>query len=179
MPKSLKWGFVGIVILFAGLCTLSYFYFQESRQPPVSASDQMDFSAIEVQDESGKAIKLNQVISGKGAFLSFWATWCEPCLEEIPTLLASPVFRSVSLTWINMDYGSYLDRLKEVRQWKNKNHISLNTLFDSQGQLTEILKIEGLPLNVLVSSAGKILWIKMGEMEESDFKDVAEKIQNL
>ena len=49
---------------------------------PETAKDYIDF---ELKDKAGKTVKLSDY-KGKVVLLNFWATWCKPCLEEIPSL---------------------------------------------------------------------------------------------
>src|SRR5438552_10276170 len=41
-----------------------------------------DFS---IKDQSGKVVKLSDY-RGKAVFLNLWATWCEPCIKEMPSM---------------------------------------------------------------------------------------------
>jgi cytochrome c biogenesis protein CcmG, thiol:disulfide interchange protein DsbE len=58
--------------------------------PPASTADskpervKLDYT---LKDMSGKDVRLAEYV-GKPIILNFWATWCEPCKEEIPSLIA-------------------------------------------------------------------------------------------
>jgi thiol-disulfide isomerase/thioredoxin len=181
VPKRIKQGIVAVILLLISLLGLSYFYFQEnSPTAAVRVGDVIDFSAVEVENESGRNVPLIEAIAKNGGTLmSFWATWCEPCLREIPKILGSEISRNAKILWINLDYGSSLDRVKAVKAWKAENKIDLETVFDGKGQLGELLQINGLPLNLLVSHDGKILWSKMGLLSAGEIKELAEKTAGL
>lgn len=44
--------------------------------------------ALELEDRQGRAVRLED-LRGRPVLLHFWATWCPPCLEELPGLLAT------------------------------------------------------------------------------------------
>ncbi|MBK7651800.1 MAG: redoxin domain-containing protein [Flammeovirgaceae bacterium] len=48
-----------------------------------SDSERISLEDISLTDLSGKAIDLSQY-KGKTVFINFWATWCRPCLQEMP-----------------------------------------------------------------------------------------------
>jgi thiol-disulfide isomerase/thioredoxin len=64
--------FIGIIVLFG---------YQGCKAPVTPSS----LPAVELQDLSGKRIKLSE-FSGKPLILNLWATWCGPCRFEIPML---------------------------------------------------------------------------------------------
>lgn len=65
------WG----IILFFGLIAIVLYKFST---PP-----RIDFNELEVTDISGKKVNLNDY-KGKPLVVNFWATWCGPCMQEIP-----------------------------------------------------------------------------------------------
>ena len=56
------------------------FYYQRYRVPPA-----IDLPAIELIDMSGQMVNINS-LSGHPLFISFFATWCGPCIYELPQL---------------------------------------------------------------------------------------------
>ena len=63
------------IILFFGIIALVLFRF---ATPP-----SIDFKELEVTDISGNKVNLNDY-KGKPLVVNFWATWCGPCMQEIP-----------------------------------------------------------------------------------------------
>jgi thiol-disulfide isomerase/thioredoxin len=76
-----------------------------------------DFS---LSDLNGNKVEMKQ-LKGKTILLNFWATWCGPCKEEMPSLEALHQRfdeRNFVLLTISVDY----EGLKHVREFINKHH---------------------------------------------------------
>jgi len=174
MNKTIWWGLGAMGTLLFLLFTLAYFFFRSSQSQTLDSILQpVKFSEFTVQSESGDLVSFSKLINDKQPiFLSFWATWCEPCLEEIPKIQSSSLGTNATILWINLDVGSFLDRAKLVKEWKEVHKISLETYYDHRGQLQETFHISGLPLNVLMSQDGKIHFAQMGLLKESDIARV-------
>src|SRR5262245_22069676 len=82
-------GFVSVFFLTAGSIS-GYFLLRDAvrRQQPaaprvIRIGDQSpDFS---IRDQTGRRVSLSDY-RGKAVFLHFWATWCQPCAEELPLI---------------------------------------------------------------------------------------------
>ncbi|MEN5378929.1 TlpA family protein disulfide reductase [Sphingobacterium kitahiroshimense] len=75
---------------------------------------------VSFTDETGKEIKLN-TLKGKVLFINFWATWCGPCIREMPSIHAlKESFRdNKDLLFIMVDIDGTLEKSKKFMK-KNK-----------------------------------------------------------
>ena len=89
-------------------------------------------------------------LSGRLTLVNFWATWCAPCLEEMPSLSnlqkikGSEKFNVVTIATMR-------NSPKSVEKFFNKMSIKTLTKYqDPKGKLARSLKIAGLPLTILL-----------------------------
>ncbi len=147
MLKNMMWGYRNIAIGI--LCLLV-------SVPAAIASD-VDFS---YPDLDGKIHKLSDY-RGKWVVVNYWATWCPPCLEELPELEAfhdSHKDRDALVLGLNMeDIG--LDRLRAFVQ----EHLVSYPVLQVGSHPQEVLgEVPGLPTTFLVSPGGKVVARQIG-----------------
>ena len=110
----------------------------------------------------GKKINLNMY---KGAWLlvNFWATWCAPCISELPSLYNLKQNKSSSkfkILLISIDrsgpkiYNPFLEKL-------GLDH--LNSASDPKANLMRALKISGIPTTLLINPKGYIVGMYTGD----------------
>ena len=107
--------------------------------------------------------------AGKPLLLNFWATWCAPCRREMPLLEAVHKQRDDIAV-----LGIAIDRVADVQTFLAEAGISYPTLVGEQDAMEVSdqfgLSGLGLPFTVLVSGAGDILTIFIGEIEASEIQ---------
>jgi thiol-disulfide isomerase/thioredoxin len=127
--------------------------------------------AIEAELPSGGIYKLGK-LRGKPLVVNFWATWCPPCVEEMPLLDA--FYRQHAANGWQM-VGIAADNAKAVNQFLGKTPVSFPTpLAGLAGiELSRILgNLSGaLPFTVVLNSQGAIILRQMGKLSEQQIAD--------
>ena len=102
--------------------------------------------------------------SSKYSLLIFSASWCGPCIEEMPLLnkLHQQLKERINFTTISMDYET---KVKAFQDLLSKNEITWRTLYAYKelGRVTDLFSIHGIPLTILV--------YPNGHMERMDVRD--------
>ena len=117
-------------------------------------------SAVQWKDANGKAVGLGDY-KGKVVLLNFWATWCAPCIRELPSLdrlqatLGGDDFQVVALN-INREGKRKAKRM--MRRLKLKN-LSLN--LDREVKVAKTLGVLNMPTTFLFDRQGR----EIGKME--------------
>jgi thiol-disulfide isomerase/thioredoxin len=108
--------------------------------------------------------------------VNFWATWCPPCVEELP-LLDSFHQQQKDKGWQML--GIAVDQPSAVRQWLQRSPLSFPVLLAGL-QGTEMSKslgnrMGGLPFSLLFSAKGDVLERKLGQMHATDLQAWAQR----
>ncbi len=124
-------------------------------------------------DLTGKALTLRDY-RGKLVLLNFWATWCEPCLTEIPEFVAWQrryKSRGLQIVGVSMD-----DATSPVKRVYEKFHINYPVVMGDADLGEQFGGVLGLPLSYLIDPDGRVVGRYQGEL---DLKKVEEKIRSL
>lgn len=164
-------------ILLAGLLiaqTVSANRAHLSQQPDGQSSVAPAFS---LKNITGRTARLSDY-KGKVVLINLWATWCAPCLVEIPELVKlQKEHKARGLQIIGVTYPD--DRRTSVRRMAQKFKLNYPVLFGTP-ELLEAYQIgEVLPVTVVVDRDGKIRDRILGILEPEDFRErVAPLLEN-
>lgn len=132
--------------------------FSKIRINPIKGDKKApDFS---LKDLNGKKVELKQ-FKGKILFLNFWATWCGPCKEEMPSLeVLHQQFKEKSfvLLTISVDYEGE----KPVQEFINKHRYTFPVLLDPKCETLDLFEIKAIPITFLVDKKGKMIGKAIG-----------------
>ena len=96
-----------------------------------------------------------QNLDSKLIILNFWATWCEPCKEEMPSLnrlQANQKLKNLKIYPINIGK----ENLKKVKSFFTELDINnLEPYFDNPSTLAKTFSLRGLPTTILLNSKGE------------------------
>ncbi|WP_165042491.1 TlpA disulfide reductase family protein [Dysgonomonas sp. ZJ709] len=132
---------------------LGMFEMQSQRNADVLNQPYKD---VQLTDQNGKSVALSTYVGkGKVVFLDFWASWCGPCMQEVPHLVqAYAKYKSKGFEIV----GISLDEDKAA--WTNAvktNNMSWTQLIDADKSAAETYGISAIPYTLLVDGNGTII----------------------
>lgn len=125
---------------------------------PAQAAD------FRVTDTQGKVHTLTGY-KGKWVLVNYWATWCPPCLEEIPDLIALHENRKNNLVVIGvaMDYRD----AKQVTDFAEGLFVDYPIVLGTPEIVKQIGPVQGLPTTYLFDPDGKMVAQQVGMISRS------------
>ena len=91
---------------------------------------------------------------GLGVVLNFWATWCSPCIREMPDLIHLKKLlkeNKITVLALSVDRGG---ATKVIRFLKNHGLKDLDVLIDKKSKLAGKSGVRGLPVTILIDAEG-------------------------
>ena len=107
--------------------------------------------ALNAPDMSGKAWSL-EALRGRPVLINFWATWCAPCKEEMPTLQTLADLEGDGLVVLAVNVREPLPR---VARYVQQAGLSFTVLPDPHGDITRAWGMTVFPTTVLVDTQGR------------------------
>ena len=104
-----------------------------------------------LQDDSGKTWKLSS-LKGKVVFVNFWATWCKPCRDEMPSMEA--LNKAMAGQPFQMLAIAFNDDLQMANSFARRLGATFPILASSGQDLTEAYMITGVPETFLIDADG-------------------------
>jgi thiol-disulfide isomerase/thioredoxin len=128
-------------------------------------------------DFGGKKVSLSDY-AGRPVLLSFWATWCTVCHDELPALQRlQDRYASGGLKVILVNYRE--TSTERMSQYLSGLQVSLEPVVDPDGAIAAAYGVDvGLPVNVLADRSGKVARILVGEVPTSTIEDAIKQAVN-
>lgn len=120
--------------------------------------------ALDVLDMAGRRVSLAD-FKGRVLVLNFWASWCEPCRAEMPTLQQLPLVLGedrVAVLGVNFKEGP-----RRIAQFTQAAGVTLPVALDPQGDVARAWGVKVFPTTVLIDPSGRARQRLRGEVDWS------------
>lgn len=170
MRRAIRWtlmvGLMGTVITAALVVEL------HDAPPSVAVNEPASPVGLPDLSRGGSLVDLGS-LRGRGVLVAFWATWCEPCLAEMPLLVelhrryGGRHFALVSVTDDDAD---------KVRTYLEKSPLPFPVLHDSDGTVRERYGADVLPYAVFIGPDGVVRGKRIGRLRETQALEAIERL---
>lgn len=153
-----------------------FFYIMVLQFALLGHAQASEFKKIELTDfRSSEAITLSKFDQTKPTYIKLWATWCKPCMEQMPHFqsLQEKYGDQINILAVNININ---ENMKYIEDVITKNGLTMPVLLDKEGKLSEALGLVGTPFSVLINIDNKIVYTT----HESDavFDTFVDKLAN-
>lgn len=132
--------------------------------PPIKPWDKGRTPALALADLEGRAVNL-AALRGRVVVLNFWATWCEPCRAEMPSLdRLRDKLEDQPLAVYAVNYGESRER---AAGFVAKERVATPVLLDPEKKAASEWKVGGLPMTFLIDARGRVRYWTFGERDWS------------
>ena len=168
----MKFFFISIFLILTTISFSSYSkeekgiinsFLKEELENFELSKEKKNISDLKFKDDEGKEISFSD-FQGKVLLVNFWATWCAPCIKEMPSLdrLKKKINKNFDVIAISVDR----DGVKKVKDFFNENKITnLGKYFDIKNSLAKEMNLIGLPTSFFINKKGDLIGYFQGDME--------------
>lgn len=129
-----------------------------------------DFELVSL---AGDSVRLSDY-RGKRLMINFWATWCTPCVREMPILQKYYEVKypgQFEVLAVNADETN-----REVQQFASDMVLTFPVLLDPGGKVQQLYQLRGYPTTFFVDEDGMIRYEQIGEMQADQLDDYLSKM---
>lgn len=170
---------IGVVVaIIVALILLLIAGQRQKFEPVLEGRTAPDFT---LPDLKGKIYKLSDY-KGKVVFVNFWATWCKPCEEEMPSMQI--MYQVLKKSYPDFELLAVSVDSKEadvVESFVKKYGITFPVLHDKKGRIKEIYKTTGVPETFIIDQNGIIaekVWGPRNWTKQDSVRTVIEILTN-
>ncbi|MEW5798479.1 MAG: TlpA disulfide reductase family protein [Bacteroidota bacterium] len=121
-------------------------------------------------DETGKQVSFAEVAKGKPVLINFWATWCGPCIKEMPDLvLLSEEYKAKGGLVIGVSVDKDSDVLTLVSDFTKEKNVKYPIVIDNGDLENAFGGLRGIPTTFYIDKNGKIAKKLVGLQSKEKF----------
>jgi thiol-disulfide isomerase/thioredoxin len=120
-----------------------------------SGTKDNDITKVKLQELTGQSVDVSQ-FEGKTVFINFWATWCKPCIQEMPTIAnVQEKLKNEGVVFLlaSNEEPDQIEKFIKKHSY-NFHYVHLENM--------EVLKIQALPTTFIFNQEGKLKFSETG-----------------
>ena len=134
-----------------------------AQATPGTAAPEIDLPTL-----TGGQAKLS-ALKGHPVVVTFWGTWCPPCREEFPELVAvQKKYRDAGLVVLAVNQRDQELSTKAVEEFAKEYSVDFPIALDARGRTRRSFRLVGLPTTVFIDGAGVVRVVHPGPITRAD-----------
>jgi peroxiredoxin len=119
---------------------------------------------------AGDSVRLSD-LKGRPVVVNFWGTWCPPCRDEIPMLVAAyDAHRGDSLVILGVNGRDQELSTRVVERFVTDLHVDFPVLLDVKGRTRRRYRVRALPATVFIGTDGTVRAVNFGPLTSEEFQ---------
>jgi thiol-disulfide isomerase/thioredoxin len=106
---------------------------------------------------SGTTVTLEKLLQERPVYLKFWASWCQPCREQMPHLQHTYETHNDHLHILAINLGVN-DDVESVKAIQQEFDLTMPIAIDSSGELAQAFNLMGTPYHLLLTQGGRVVF---------------------
>ena len=118
-------------------------------------------------NDKNEVLTFNLYKSSKPVFINFWATWCGPCVGEMPDLqrLFNKYYKTIDFIFINCGANK-----KGLTDFLKNNKYKIPIGFDENNELSNLFGVKAIPMTIIIDKNKIIKNIIIGARNEKQYE---------
>ena len=136
--------------------------------PPVTEPQYKPAADFTVYDAEGNEVKLSDFI-GQPVILNFWASWCFPCLAELPYFEKKSQEYGDQVQFLMVNVTSY-DTMEDAKAVLENRGYTFPVFFDTEGVAAAAYHVSSIPATYAINAEGCIVKKVVGSLQLQDLQ---------
>lgn len=161
-------GFAQRGLLATGAMNPNVEQINEASTTNESLATKADFN-LNLINSKGEKVSLEQY-RGKVIFINFWATWCPPCVAEMPGI--NDMYNDIDKDKIEVLMVSFDQKFEKAINYKSKNNFDFE-VYAPTAAIPQMYNSPSIPTTFIINSKGELAFTHKGmaDYNRQDFKD--------
>lgn len=132
-----------------------------------------DFS-MNLINSKGEKVTMEQY-RGKTIFINIWATWCPPCIAEMPSINA--MYKDIDHDKIEVLMVSFDQKFEKAVEFKDQKKFDFE-VYRIDGRVPQMYNSQSIPTTYIIDSKGDLVFTHMGmaDYNRKDFKEFLKRL---
>ncbi|HNP68843.1 TlpA family protein disulfide reductase [Aequorivita marisscotiae] len=161
-------GFAQRGLLATGVMNPNVEQIEENSEANKLTATKADFN-LQLMNSKGERVSMEQY-RGKVIFINFWATWCPPCVAEMPSI--NKMYNDIDKDKIEVLMVSFDQKFEKAIKYKDKNNFNFE-VYAPAAAIPKMYDSPSIPTTFIINSKGELIFTHKGmaDYNRQDFKD--------